>query len=225
MLSGSRECCENTITNSGVVGRKELEDLRLDPWATRRRRNLPELLDQLDPWIEQLDQAVAQEAERCREAVYLMKQPGVGPVTALAFVLTIGPVSRFPNSKKVVSYLGLNPSEDSSAGRQRLGAISKQGNSMMRTRGSDQTRQSPVAIPLGEAGAHAVRRDPELKRFYCRKLVQKGLGKARVAVARKLGIRLWIMLRDEIDYHSRPKTNATQHCVQSAKINESSKGR
>jgi len=51
-----------------------------------------------------------------------------------------------------------------------------------------------------EAGAHAVRRDPELKRFYRRKLVQKGLGKARVAVARKLGIRLWIMLRDEIDY-------------------------
>jgi hypothetical protein len=42
--------------------------------------------------------------------------------------------------------------------------------------------------------------DPELKRFYRRKLIQKGLGKARVAVARKLGIRLWIMLRDEINY-------------------------
>jgi hypothetical protein len=51
-----------------------------------------------------------------------------------------------------------------------------------------------------EAGTHAVRRDPELQRFYRRKLVQKGLGKARMAVARKLGIRLWIMLRDEIDY-------------------------
>ncbi len=47
---------------------------------------------------------------------------------------------------------------------------------------------------------HAVERDPELKRFYRRKLVQKGLGKARVAAARKLGIRLWIMLRDQIDY-------------------------
>ena len=47
----------------------------------------------------------------------------------------------------------------------------------------------------------AVRRDPDLKRFYRRKLVQKGLGKARVAAARKLGIRLWIMLRDQIDYH------------------------
>ena len=39
-----------------------------------------------------------------------------------------------------------------------------------------------------EAGAHAVRKDPELQRFYRRKLVQKGLGRARVAVARKLGI-------------------------------------
>ena len=47
---------------------------------------------------------------------------------------------------------------------------------------------------------HAARRDPELRRFYRRKLVQKGLGKSRVAAARKLGIRLWIMLRDRIDY-------------------------
>ena len=52
----------------------------------------------------------------------------------------------------------------------------------------------------GEVGAHAVRCDPELKRFYRRKLVQKGLGKACVAVAQKLGTRIWIMLRDEIDY-------------------------
>jgi hypothetical protein len=51
-----------------------------------------------------------------------------------------------------------------------------------------------------EATLHAAVKDPELKRFYRRKLVQKGMGKARVATARKLGIRLWIMLRDEIDY-------------------------
>jgi transposase len=51
-----------------------------------------------------------------------------------------------------------------------------------------------------EAAIHAERRDPALGRFYRRKLQQKGLGKARVAVARKLGIRLWIMLRDQIDY-------------------------
>ena len=82
---------------------------------------------------------------------------------------------------------GSSHGEYSSGGQQRLGGITKQGSPLLR-------------FLWGEAGAHAVRRDPELKRFYRRKLVQKGLGKARVAVARKLGIRLWIMLRDEIDY-------------------------
>ena len=47
-------------------------------------------------------------------------------------------------------------------------------------------RQSRCAF-CGEAGAHAARRDPDLQRFYRRKLVQKGLGKARVVVARRLG--------------------------------------
>jgi transposase len=80
------------------------------------------------------------------------------------------------------------PKEYSSGGRQKLGGLSKQGNPLLR-------------FLWGEAGAHAARRDPELKRFYRRKLIQKGLGKAGVAVARKLGIRLWIMLRDQIDYN------------------------
>jgi transposase len=79
------------------------------------------------------------------------------------------------------------PREYSSGGRQRLGGLTKQGNPLLR-------------FLWGEAGAHAARRDPPLQRFYRRKLLQKGLGKARVAVARKLGIRLWIMLRDKIDY-------------------------
>jgi transposase len=109
------------------AGRKELEGLQLDPWASRRRGELLQLLDQLNPQIEELDKAVIQAAESRPEALELMKQQGVGPVTALAFVLTIGPVERFATSKKLVSYLGLNPSEDSSGGRQRLGAISKQG--------------------------------------------------------------------------------------------------
>jgi hypothetical protein len=51
-----------------------------------------------------------------------------------------------------------------------------------------------------EATMHAVGKDPERKRFYRRKLIQKGMGKARIAAARKLGIRLWIMMRDQIDY-------------------------
>ena len=116
-----------------------------------------------------------------------MTHPGVGPVTALATDVFLGDPKRFADSKALASYVGLIPREYSSGARQRLGGVTKQGSPLLR-------------FLWCEAGAHAVRRDPELKRFYRRKLVQKGLGKARVAVARKLGIRLWIMLRDEIDY-------------------------
>jgi hypothetical protein len=80
------------------------------------------------------------------------------------------------------------PREYSIGPRQRLAGLSKQGNPLLR-------------FLWGEAGAHAARKDPELQRFYRRKLAQKGLGKASVAVARKLGIRLWIMLRDQIEYN------------------------
>ena len=132
-------------------GRAELEGLSLGPWASQRRKELLELLDGLRPRIAELDQAVQTEAERRPEAVELMKHKGVGPVTALAFVLTLGPVERFRHSRQVVSYLGLNPRENSSGGRQRLGAISKQGNSMLRWL-------------LVEAAQSAARFDPELRR-------------------------------------------------------------
>ncbi len=113
-------------------GRAELEALALDPWASRRRQELLRMLDQLDASLQQFDQAVGEQAARDPAAVLLMTHPGVGPVTSLAFVLLVGPVARFQRSKQLVSYLGLNPREHSSGGKQRLGAISKQGNPMMR---------------------------------------------------------------------------------------------
>jgi len=61
-----------------------------------------------------------------------MTQPGVGPISVLAYVLTIGDVSRFRRGKQVESYLGLIPSEKSSSNRRRLRSISKQGNSFLR---------------------------------------------------------------------------------------------
>jgi transposase len=165
-----------------ATGRRELEALRLGEWASRRRQELLELLDRLDPRIEELDKAVQAEAERRPEAARLMQQKGVGPVTALAFVLTLGPVERFPNSRKVVSYLGLNPSEHSSGGRQRLGHISKQGNEMLRWL-------------LVEAGQSAAQFDPELRRKYQRLKFRRGAKVAKVAIARHLAVRLYWTLR------------------------------
>jgi transposase len=168
-------------------GRAELEGLALGPWASRRRKELLAMLDQLDAALEPLDQAVEKEAKARPDAVRLMTHPGVGPVVSLAFVLTLGPVERFPNSRKLVSYLGLNPREHSSGGRQRLGAISKQGNAMMRWL-------------LVEAANRAVVFDPELRRAYQHLKFRRVSGVAKVAMARRLAVRLYWMLRAQVNY-------------------------
>ena len=170
-----------------VKGRKELESLALLPWAARRRKELLESLDRLDEQVRELDRAV-EEAGRGREEVALLRtHPGVGMVVGLAFVLTVGPIERFPNSRKLVSYWGLNPRENSSGGRQRLGSISKQGNTMMRWL-------------LVEAAQTAARLDPQLRRIYQRLKKQKTSGVAKVAVARRLAVRLFWMLRTRHNY-------------------------
>jgi transposase len=168
-------------------GRAELEGLALDPWASRRRQELLRMVDQLDGSLKEFDQAVAEQAEQSAAAVLLMTHPGVGPVTSLAFVLTLGPVERFARSKQVVSYLGLNPREHSSGGRQRLGSISKQGNPMMRSL-------------LVEAGHTAARLDGELRQDYQRLKLRRGGGVAKIAIARKLAVRMYWMLRSQASY-------------------------
>ena len=114
------------------AGREQLEAFCLAPWASQRRRDLLELLDRLDPTIAKLTQAIEQEVEKCPEARRLRTHPGVGSLTALAFVLIIGRADRFQCGKQIASYLGLVPLEESSGDRRRLGHITKQGNSLLR---------------------------------------------------------------------------------------------
>ncbi len=104
-------------------GRAELAQLRLAPWAGRRRNDLTELLDRLTPTIEELTRAAEQEARKRPEVLRLMTHPGVGPLTALAFVLIIGTPERFRCGKQVGSYVGLIPSEDPSPDKQRLAEV------------------------------------------------------------------------------------------------------
>jgi transposase len=170
------------------AGQCAIASLPLAPHTAYRRSELQAMYGKFEAEIEKLNQRVEEQVCERPGAKLLMTHPGVGPITALATEVFLGDPARFADGKALASYVGIIPSEHSSGGRQRFGGLSKQGNPLLR-------------FLWCEAGAHAVRRDPELQRFYCRKLIQKGLGKARVAVARKLGIRLWIMLRDEIDYH------------------------
>jgi transposase len=168
-------------------GRARLEKLPLAPWASRRRKELLELLDRLNPTIEELTAAVEQEAQKQPEVLRLMTHPGVGPLTALAYVLVIGTPERFPCGKQIGSYVGLIPCEDSSAGQQRLGHISKQGNTLLR-------------YLLGEASQAVVRCDADWRRRYVHLAMRRQKNIAKVAMARKLAVRLYWMWRNGWEY-------------------------
>jgi transposase len=168
-------------------GRQQLESFPLAPWASRRRHDLLELLDRLNPTIGELSQAIAQEAEKRPAAQRLMTHPGVGALTALAFVLILGDADRFQCGKQVASYLGLVPLEDSSGNRRRLGHITKQGSSMLR-------------FLLVEAAQVTVRSLPEWRRKYAHLMMRRGRKTAKVAMARRLAVRLYWMMRQGWDY-------------------------
>jgi transposase len=162
------------------------------PWTTRRRQELLELLDQLDPNIDELSQAIQQEAERMPEVKLLMSHPGVGPITALAFVLVIGTPERFGCGKQVASYLGLIPCEDSSSDHWRLGHITKQGNKLLR-------------FLLGQAAQSAARCEEQWHRQYAHLTMRRNKSIAKVAMARKLAVRLFWMWRQGWDYQQLKK--------------------
>jgi transposase len=174
------------------AGREQLESFRLAPWASRRRRDLLELLDRLTPTIAELTQAVEQEAEKCPEAQRLRTHPGVGALTALAFVLIIGRAERFQCGKQIASYLGLVPLEESSGERRRLGHITKQGNSLLR-------------FLLVEAAQVTVRSDPAWRSKYFHLAMRRGRKIAKVAMARRLAVRLYWMWRKGWDYEQMTK--------------------
>ena len=177
------------------AGRAQLESLLLAPWASRRRQDLLELLDQLTPKIQELTRALEQEVEKRPVTRQLMTHPGVGPLTALAFELVIGTPERFGSGKQIASYVGLVPCEESSGDRRRLGHISKQGNSLLR-------------FLLVEAAQITVRCDPDWRRQFLHLAMRRERRIAKVAMARKLAVRLYWMWRKGWDYEQLKKLGA-----------------
>ena len=169
------------------AGRKELESFALAPWASRRRQDLLDLLDQLTPKIQELTRALEDEVEKRPVTRRLITHPGVGPLTALAFELVIGTPERFRCGKQVASYVGLVPSEESSGERRRLGHISKQGNALLR-------------FLLVEAAQVTVRSQPQWRNKFFHLAMRRGRKIAKVAMARKLAVHLYWMWRQDWDY-------------------------
>ncbi len=168
------------------AGRAQFEAYPLSPWAARRRSDLLQLHDQLTARIDELSRAIEQQAKARPEVERLMSHPGVGPITALAFVLVLGSPDRFRCGKQVGSYLGLIPCEESSGGRQKLGHISKQGNTFLR-------------FLLQEAAQSVVNSNQEWRRRYMQLALRRDPRIAKVAMARRLAVSLYWLWRNTSD--------------------------
>jgi len=168
-------------------GQQRMKELKLPSHLAKQRDEMCELLQELTAKIETAESWLELKAKQDAQVERLMSHPGIGPLTGLCLVYTLEQVERFANPRKVTAYIGFDPVEDSSGERQRIGSISKQGSRLLR-------------FLLVEAGQVAVRADPDLKAAYWRVQLRRNHQKAKVAVARRLLVRAFIMLRDEIDY-------------------------
>jgi transposase len=169
-----------------AVYRDLLKASDLDEAGDLQRIHLFGLLESYNQRIEELTGWLRRKAEEDGKVRLLMTQPGVGHLTALAVANIIGDISRFDKvPKQVTSFIGLDPLEKSSAGKKRFGSISKKGSPLVR-------------FQLGQAAQIAARYDPKLRSFYKRLRKKKPVGVAKTAAARKLLVKLSIMLRDNI---------------------------
>jgi transposase len=169
------------------AGLQELRVAQMSPAMQWQREQWLHLLEPLNQRLLETMLWLKQQSQADQRISRLRTHPGVGLLTALCLVHSLEPVSRFRNTRKVTAYVGLDPLERSSAERQRFLGISKGGSRVLR-------------FLLVEAAHTAIRKDAQLRRFYQRLAERHGRPKAKVAVSRKLLIRTYIMLRDEIDY-------------------------
>ena len=168
-------------------GQARLAQLPLPEPLAQQRDELLQLLQELDRKIATVERGLEQVAAADVAVQRLRTHPGIGLLTGICVKYTLECVERFATTRKVSAFAGFDPMEDRSDERRRMGAISKQGSRWLR-------------FFMVEAGQVAMRKDEDLARLYKRVSLRGGHAKAKVAVGRRLLVRAFIMLRDEIDY-------------------------
>lgn len=166
-----------------------LKNAEMDESGILCREQLFSMLVHINERISKLESWLQPKAKTNSQVQLLMTQKGVGYLTALTFVHTVGDVTRFEHGPKgVTKFAGYDSVENSSADRIRFGSISKAGSRLLR-------------FQLGQAAMSAVRSDMKLKAFQKRLLKKKPKAVAKTATARRLLVKLSIMLRDNITAH------------------------
>jgi transposase len=173
------------FTTSTKKGRNLFFAADLSESDSYLRESLYKLYDNLSEQICQVDGRLQDLVRENERAKLLMTHPGVGVKTAVAVTATLGDVSRFRNIRQVSAFVGLDPLNDSTGERLRIGRISKRGSKVCR-------------FLLGQAAARSS--DPRLRASYKRISSRRRTAVAKVAAARRLLVNCYIMLRDGIDY-------------------------
>jgi transposase len=206
-ITRTKNCIRSIFVNQGVSiargsaawskeGRKHIDSFR-KPMATCSpneywRGQLDSELSQLDSLVKQLENAekpLVEIAKKDPRIIRLMTIPGVGRKTAEVIVAAIDTPDRFANCRQLSAYFGLVPKQFQSGETDRNGRITKRGSGLVR------------AI-LVECAWCSIRYNPWAKSVYERihgnqKTRKK---KAAIALARKLVVVAWAMLRDKKDW-------------------------
>lgn len=163
-----------------------LQQVETDEAGQLQRSLLLTALHNISGQIEQLEQWLEKKAATNAQVQILLTQKGVGYLTALCLVNTLGDISRFDKpTKQVPAFLGIEPLGAESAGKSVNKGISRAGSSLAR-------------FLLGQSANIVARYDKKLKSFYQRLAKKKPKPVAKTATARKVLVKLVIMLRDQI---------------------------
>jgi transposase len=166
----------------GKRGRQWLEELALSAAAAESVTTYLELIDVLDRLVGQGQQRLVTSAAGDDRVRHLQTIPGIGPYLASLIVAELGDVDRFCDKKAVVSYAGLAPRVRESAGKRSYGGITRCGSPLLRW-------------AMVQAAHSATRGSPQVAAWYNRLRRRKRAQVARTALARKLLVSAWALLR------------------------------
>jgi len=172
----------------GKTGRAWLGELELPIEERQTLDSGLRQIDVLDAEVASVDRVIAHDALNWPDARRLMTVPGVNLIVAVSFLAAVGNIERFPDRRKLVAYLGLDPQVRQSGDAPAThGHISKHGS-------------APVRVALVEASWSAVRNPGPLRAFYHRIRARRGHQIAITASARKLACLFWVLLWRQQDY-------------------------
>jgi transposase len=157
----------------------------LPHFARQAVADLREHLRVLDGRIGAYDQELKSQARASEPAQRLMKIRGVGPLTAIAVVSTVGPARDFSSGRQFAAWLGLVPRQHSSGGRNRLGRITRRGDAYLRT----------LFVQGARSVLHtAMRHNDRFSRWILALQARRGYRKTLIAIAAKNARIAWALL-------------------------------